>query len=199
MAVLTKADRAAVIGFALAKAFSPRFIAVREECEGLLRAHLAAEHPRFLALLADPEAAQYIARTGSAGFTLVNSEGHTRCFHMPRFWRAPYLRAETRRSWVERDMYTALVAQETVVPASMGQKFEITDDVLVSRYLNVWSDLAHADEKMTALLAAYRTREKLAEDFPDIAAWLPPIEPPAALPAVIPATERAALQALGVL
>lgn len=196
MTILKNSDRAEVLRRVTEAAFAPRFAAVAERIGGIYRARLAAEHPRFLELMADEGSRQYVSVVSAPSPRYLH-EGSRRALCSPRVSAYGKLLPTPTRSYPERDEYAPLKPDDVVVPTTTDFA-EITDPDVIADYLTVWGDYRSAVERLSALLYSYSTRERFVAEFPEYERFLPPVEEKAKLPAVIVADVRAGLSALGI-
>lgn len=196
MATLKIADREEVIERALTDAFAPRFRAIANKLQEALRKRLTAEHPKFLALIADPETKPYVAVCGVGRIYLVGDTDEEKLRAVaPQYGRRVAML--TRLGYYKGEDYSALQAEDTVLPPHFGDVV-IANKNILRAYRKAWTDYSAACDKLYALLNSYTVREKFAADFPEFAKYLPPIEKKAALPMIVIPDVRKALSAVGV-
>lgn len=194
---LKKEDRELVLRKVLTEAFEKRFYDIGDELVIRARAQVAAEHPRFVELLADEQTKQYVyASSRYAIFAKV--DGTEFRYARPNSYGRPAEMPTQRR--VDREQQNATESSARLslhVPGSYGDVFVSTPEI-IERYRKTWADYTEAQAKLSALLNSYSTREKLAEDFPEFAKHVPLAQAKIKLPAVIVTDVLAELAVLGV-
>lgn len=194
---LKKEDRELVLRKVLTEAFEKRFYDIGDELVIRARAQVAAEHPRFVELLLDEQAKQYIyAISRYAIFAKVDDTEFR--YARPHRYGQPAEMPAQRWYNKERQNATEIIARLSLhVPGGYGDVY-INSPEIIERYRKAWADYTEAQAKLSALLNSYSTREKLAEDFPEFAKHVPLAQAKAKLPAVIVTDVLAELAVLGV-
>jgi hypothetical protein len=192
MTTLKITDREEVLRRVLTEAFKPRFEALKKSAEDLLRKLLVRDHPRFIELLADKTAGNYLATSHSKAAMRLNANGEKIKQAAPVYGVCGSEPTDYRGF----DGKLRLVT-DVIVPCGMGD-FVIADTTYLKTYSQAWSDYEAAWHKLASVLAAYKTREKLIADFPEFEVHLPELTVPAKLPAVIVKDVRRDLKKLGV-
>ena len=185
---LKNSDRNAVHTRVLRDAFAPRFAAIGKRCAAHLEAKAKAEHPRFYELWENEQNRPYLQK--SVFYTPYRDRG---CgMFSPGYGRTQVNGAE--RTWRHE---TCEVLRFDVPATYAGADRIVTDESILDDYRALWDEYMAAHTKVSALLAQYKTRERLAEDLPGFAKYVPPASKPN-VPAVAVAYVLKELAALGV-
>lgn len=189
MTILKNTDRKQVIDKALEDAFAPRFNEFAKRLRARYAAQIAEAHPVFAKLVKNSDARPYLAVSTVREFYLGGRPVLT-----PKYGARCEL---PEAGWIDRDLYAWVQGSDMAVPADCW-KAKIEDADFSAEYIGLWRGCAVARTTLSELLNSYAVREKFAEDFPELAKYLPPIEVKARLPAVIVADVRSKLAAVGV-
>lgn len=190
MTILKNTDRKQVIDKALTEAFAPRFNDFAKRLRARYAEQVAEAHPVFAKLVKNSDARPYLAVSTVREFYVGGAPVLT-----PKYGaRCEML---IRGEWADREKYVWVQAGDLTVPSDCW-KAKIEDADFSKEYATIWADYGRARETLSELLNSYTVREKFAEDFPELAKYLPPIEVKARLPAVIVADVRSKLAAVGV-
>lgn len=196
MTILTNKDRAAVKQSLLKEAFEPRFDALAAKVEKALADTVKNEHPKFLQLRADPEAAPYVAATVNGELRLSDGSGFL--FTAPADYSkvASNRRICARYYLADENLRRFRGGNVTVPPQMTDWKCE--DTALLAEYTALWEEYAVAYRTLDDALSSFRTREKFTAAFPEFAKRLPPAPHKAGLPAVVTSDVLSKLAAVGV-
>ena len=189
--MIPKKTQAAILEAALSAAFEPRFDAIREAAAAECRKAIAEQHPEFLRLAADPEARRYL---------YIAEECHPHDGENLLYRPAPGHFAEYHpgapTTW-GRTVRRLVAGVERPAGCDCDQRVSAG---LERQYYEAWADMRAARTTIRTALASCRNVERLQEDFPELAQYLPAAAAPApaAAPAVPVADLRAQLARYGV-
>lgn len=187
---MKNSDRADALRRILSDSFAPRFAEINRKLTAALRAHIAQEHPVFRKMMDDDTMRGYVAFSNMTRFRINENiaaiPSYGVCGEMPTGTHLGY-----------GNYCSAMTDSDTPVPAGLG-RVSVNDSDLWAEYTSAWSDYLAARNKVMSLLRSYKTRDKLAADFPEFAKYIPPAVVKAKLPSVIVADVRADLKGFGV-
>ena len=190
--MIPKKTQAAILEAALSADFEPRFDAIREAAAAECRKAIAEQHPEFLRLAADPEARRYLYIAGEC-----HPHDGENCLYRPVtgcFADAlGYLRAVPTTWGPTVHRITPAVER----PAGCDCDLRVSAG-LERQYYEAWADMRAARTTIRTALASCRNVERLQEDFPELAQYLPGAAAPAAALIVPVADLRAQLARYGV-
>ena len=190
--MISKKTQAAILEAALSAAFEPRFDAIHGAAAAECRKAIAEQHPEFLRLAADPVARQYLHIADECR----PHDGENRLYRpAPGCFTAAlrYYRA-TPTTWGPTVLRIAPAVER---PA--GCDCDLRSSATLERqYLDAWADMRAAWAAISAALASCRDVERLREDFPELAQYLPQEKATTAAPIVPVADLRAQLARYGV-
>jgi hypothetical protein len=187
MTTLTKADRQAVLTSVLAKSFKGRFEKLKNKGTELVLEKIKAEHTKFYELWNDVAAREYLR--ASHYIYLRHSDGY---YAMEPVYGTII---GTRKRGVN---YIDMLISDYVVPATYSKNLNKPGDQWEKAYTKLWNDYNSAYDLLSGTLEAYKTVEKLEQDFPEYAKLVPKRTVVSGLPMVIPQDVRDKLKDVGV-
>lgn len=203
MTTLTKSDKAALIHKVLFDAFDHRFLALNKEIRQSVQQALAKDHPKFLSLRANEDVKKYIACNHATRFVVnsLSGAGRPMIVVKPVNYSSDFthqITAQSSSNYYLKELNAEIIGSiDIIVPLMVGIGVSINQE-MEDKYYAIHSDLEAATTKLSALLGAYRLREKFEKDFPELAVFLPAIPVKIAMPAIIIADVLADLAAAGI-
>lgn len=198
MTTLTKSDKAALIHKVLFDAFDHRFLALNKEIRQSVQSAMAKDHPKFLSLVANDETRKYISSQRVSCFVFKARYLDSDCAVIKPFDYSQSFEKEVYCRSLLRNANVQVIGDcDMLVPSQIGC-YALVGGVAIDSYYEIHADLGAAKEKLSALLGAYRLREKFEKDFPELAQFLPAIPVKIAMPAIIIADVLADLAAAGI-
>ena len=192
--MIPKKLQSAILEAALSAAFEPRFDAVHNAAAAECRKAIAEQHPEFLRLAADPVVRQYLYITGEC-----HPHDGENAMCRPELGRFPDALAyyhgavPTTRGPTVRRIIPAVER-----PAGVICDLRISSE-LERQYHEAWADMRAAWTAIGTALASCRNVERLREDFPELAQYLPQETVTACAALIVPVADlRAQLAHYGV-
>lgn len=165
---LTKHMRAEFVGEALKSTFEPRFDALKEKLEPLVKKMVEDQHPHFVRAHADKNIRKYMA--------ISDSETVRLCGVLVIEPNNSGVKIQERHVTEGRTSYSyglTCMHFQVANPAYQRTDINITDEALTAEYKGIWADYFVAQETLSSTIAAYATVEKFSADFPALVQFLP--------------------------
>lgn len=198
MTTLTKTDKAALIHKVLFDAFDHRFLALNKEIRQSVQSAIAKDHPKFLSLMANDDTRKYLKSQRIAGFVFKANSSPMECAAVkPLDYSQRIIKEIPYRRCLRSENVQVIGDCDMLVPCQIGS-YALIAGICIDSYYAIHADLFAAQEKLSALLGAYRLREKFEKDFPELAVFLPAIPVKIAMPAIVIADVLPDLAAAGI-